>query len=94
MTGEAVGIGAAVLVLAFGLGYGLGRRQGLHEGFAAGVGYGPLALRQVSWERGRCALCGAGPVDDTGAGAGGPPTADREGGTPTVCGQQDRGDGP
>lgn len=61
MTAEAYGLAAAALLLAVGFGYGWGRRHGVRQGFGAGVGYAPLALRQASWEAGSCVLCGAGP---------------------------------
>ncbi|HLT57374.1 MAG TPA: hypothetical protein VKZ69_01210 [Limnochordales bacterium] len=61
MTPAALGWGLAALLLAAAAAYGLGRRRGIREGFVQGVHYAPLALRQVSLERGGCVLCGAQP---------------------------------
>jgi len=60
VTLETAALTCAALLLAFGLGYGFGRRQGMKEGFAAGLRWAPLQLRQESWEQGECVLCGQG----------------------------------
>lgn len=39
------------------LGFALGRRLGIVQGFELGVAYGRLDLRRQSLEKGKCAIC-------------------------------------
>ena len=40
-------------------GYAVGRRQGRREGFEEGLRYAPLEMRRLTWEAGRCVVCGS-----------------------------------
>lgn len=66
MTVAALALWAAGFLLVFAVGYGLGRRHGLRQGFALGAAYAPLDLRQRSLERGACVLCA---IDTTAGGS-------------------------
>ncbi len=39
-------------------GFAMGRRYGKREGFKEGLRYAPLEMRRLTWETGRCAVCG------------------------------------
>ncbi|MBO8140979.1 MAG: hypothetical protein H0Z37_02205 [Firmicutes bacterium] len=65
MTWDPAGLWASVAVLAFVAGYGLGRRFGRKEGFLEGMRAAPLVLRQASFERGHCPICGDEPPADS-----------------------------
>gem|GEM_PF-1500579 len=60
-------LGLRVLVIAsffaFFAGYAWGRRRGKSEGFSEGLRFAPLELRRLTWERGHCVICGAGPCE-------------------------------
>lgn len=44
------------------LGFVLGRRRGLAQGFQQGMRYAPLQIRHDSWLLGRCLVCNATPL--------------------------------
>lgn len=47
-----------VFFLAILLGYAVGRRWGVKQGFQLGISYGPLQLRRQGLQQGRCPICG------------------------------------
>lgn len=51
----------AAIFLAVAVGFGWGRRHGRRDGFVEGARYAPLQLRQLSLEKGQCAICRRGP---------------------------------
>ncbi|HHY47180.1 MAG TPA: hypothetical protein GX506_07800 [Firmicutes bacterium] len=50
---------ALLLVVAFLIGYIMGHRLGVIEGYRHGAVFSPIELRRRTLERGRCVICGA-----------------------------------
>ena len=46
------------VMLIFLIGFWLGRRMGLKEGFERGINQAPLEIKKRSLEKGECIICG------------------------------------
>lgn len=45
------------ILVDFLLGYAIGRRNGIKEGFDKGLAYAPLKLREEVYQKYRCPIC-------------------------------------
>jgi hypothetical protein len=47
-----------IALLIFLVGYSIGRRTGIKEGYNEGMAYAPIEIKREYFEHGRCPICG------------------------------------